>query len=413
MKKTTLNRREFLKLSSASLAAGVLLPRSLSQQIFSTAKPDFPADVLICIFLRGGLDGLNAVVPYFEDAYYHNRPALAVQAERALVLDDRFGLHPALQPLLDIWHAGELAVVHAVGSPDPSHSHFEAQDYMERGVPGDKSVTDGWIGRHLESAPWVNPSLFRALGMGAAVPSSLRGKEPVVAMRSIAGFQLVGDPENAALVRELVSDLYHGDGLLAQTARDTFNALDVLSTVDVDSYSPAGGAVYPESPFASELNQVAQMMRAQIGLEAVCLDLGGFDTHAGQGGADGDLADLLAEFAAALAAFYQDLRAAGQAFTVVVMSEFGRRLAENASGGTDHGHGGVMFALGPAVLGEKVHTEWPGLEADSLYGPGDLAVTIDFRDVLGELLVKRLGNPDGLEVVFPGHQPVFPGVFRA
>lgn len=410
-----LTRRDFLKLSSAALAAG-LLPHRLPLAGWLAMQTEPQADVLVCVFLRGALDGLNAVVPYFDSAYYAARPGLAIsppgEVDGAIDLDGRFGLHPSLAPLKPIWDAGELAIVHAAGSPDDSHSHFEAQDYMEHGVPGDKSVTTGWIGRHLALVPWQNPSLFRSVGMGGVVQKSLRSEVAVTALGSLENFTLLVGEENTALAAALLGQLYAGHGALEQAAGNTLGALEVVAEIAGQPYAPASGEDYPETPFAALLRDAARLVRAGIGLEAVCIDLDGFDTHANQGGVEGALANLLAQFAGGLAALHNDLRAAGVPFSLVVMSEFGRRVAENASGGTDHGHGGVMLALGPAVAGGQVLCDWPGLEAENLYGPGDLQVTTDFRDVLGELVALRLANEGALAEVFPGYAPRFPGVFR-
>jgi len=400
MKGTDLSRREFLQVGGGVAAWGVMgLPWGMRLSPAPMGEPP-DHDVLICIFLRGGLDGLNTVIPLFDADYARRRPTLAVPEKDALDLDGRFGLHPALRPLLDAWDAGHLAVIHAVGSPDPTHSHFDAQDFMERGTPGDKSVTSGWIARHLSTAPWRNDSAFRAVGLGGVRPASLRGPVPATTLRSLADFHLQGRVADKEQLQNTLTALYAGDELLAEAAQATIAAIETLAEADI----PDDAAAYPESDFGQALFQAARLIKADIGLEVATVDLGGFDTHTNQGVGEGSLARLLGELAEGLVALYRDLGESMKRVTVVTMSEFGRRAYENGNGGTDHGHGGVMFVLGGGVRGGQVHADWPGLGDGDLYGPGDLAVTTDFRDVLGELVQRRLGNAANLETVFPGYR---------
>ncbi|HFD38948.1 MAG TPA: DUF1501 domain-containing protein [Anaerolineae bacterium] len=407
MKGRKLSRREFLQVSGGGLAAWGLmgLPGGLRLTLTPAAEPP-DHDVLICIFLRGGMDGLNAVIPLFDADYFRQRPTLAVPEDEALDLDGRFGLHPALRPLQDAWEAGHLALIHAVGSPDPTHSHFDAQDFMERGAPGDKSVSSGWIARHLSSAPWQNDSPFRAVGLGGVRPASLRGPVPVTTLHALDDFRLQGRVADKGTLQDTLAALYTQDEALAEAAQATFDVIETLAGVDL-----ADDAAYPESDFGQNLLQAARLIKAGVGLEAAAVDLGGFDTHVNQGVVEGALARLLAELAEGLAAFYRDLGDQIDRVAIVAMSEFGRRAYENGNKGTDHGHGGVMFALGGGVRGGQVYAEWPGLGEGDLYGPGDLAVTTDFRDVLGELVQKRLGNAN-LETVFPGYTVQPRGVFQ-
>jgi uncharacterized protein (DUF1501 family) len=419
MSYTTLSRRDFLKLTSCGYAAWSLgLPTWTPRLAFAPQGVESPADVLVCIFLRGGLDGLNAVPPMFEAEYYRKRPELAVPENQSgdestsIDLDGRFGLHPALAPLKDVWDAGHLAIIHAVGSPDPTHSHFDAMDFMERGTPGEKSIPTGWIGRHLNTAPWQNESLLRAVGMGGIRQTSLRGPVPVTSLQSIADFHLQGDVSQLASLQQTLSSLYETGGDLAQAAQNTLDAIEILSRVDVSSYDPGNAAEYPEGEFGLALSQVAQLAKAQVGLEVACIDIGGFDTHANEGVTEGILPSLLGEFGNGLKALYLDTRDLSQEVTVIVMSEFGRRLAENASRGTDHGHGNIMLTLGPGVNGGAVYTQWPGLSPEQLYGPGDLDVTTDFRDVLAELVTRRLANAVSVAEVFPGYTPDLKGIYK-
>ncbi len=410
-----LSRREFLKLS-ASLPA-VLALRSTPTRwltrlaVFSPQGIEPPGDTLIVIFQRGAMDGLNAVIPLGEAEYYRQRPSLAIPEPKpgddasAIELDGFFGLHPALRPLKDVWDAGDLAIVHACGSPDPTHSHFDAMDYMERGTPGEKAVNSGWLARHLQTAAWENGSPFRAVGLGSMLQTSLRGPVPALALKSIADFHLGGGKRSAELLafQQTLMELYTPvDPALAEPAALTFEATATLESAIEGEYQPTGGATYPESDFGRSLMQVAQLIKAEIGLEIAAVDIGGWDTHVNQGGVQGQMAALLSDLAQGLAALYADLGEKARRVTIITMSEFGRRLKENANNGTDHGHGNAMFLLGGSVNGGKVYADWPGLAPETLYGPGDLAITTDYRDVLGEILQQRLLNHN-LETIFPGY----------
>ncbi|GAB4552579.1 MAG: DUF1501 domain-containing protein [Anaerolineae bacterium] len=417
------SRRETLSMLGGVSVLGV------SKALFPTWMPRLafrqngaPGDVLISIFLRGGMDGLNAVVPFGEGArYYDSRPTIAIAEPNtpngAINLDGFFGLHPKLAPLKDIYDAGALAIVHAAGSPDPTRSHFDAMTYMERGIPGNKSVTSGWIARHLETAAWQNDSPFRAVGMGAMVPASLNGAVTSLALQSIADFHLGGREDQIEAVRRTLASLYavtpesdFGRQLLAAQASNTFNVIDLLAQIGSSAYTPSGGAVYPETEFGLGMRQIAQLIKAGVGLEVACVDLGGWDTHENQGGAEGEQANVLAELAAGIAALYTDLGELMGSVTLVAMSEFGRRVQENASSGTDHGHGNAMFVLGGGINGGKVYADWRGLAPEAL-DEGDVAITTDYRDVLGELLTSRILNP-ALDQIFPNHTSNFRGIAK-
>jgi uncharacterized protein (DUF1501 family) len=392
--------------------------RSAPGGLHAAAQAGGPGDVLVCIFLRGGMDGISAVVPYGEGSrYYALRPTLAVPepgaASGAIDLDGRFGLHPALAPLKELYDAGLFAAVHAAGSPDPSRSHFDAMHYMELGTPGTKTTATGWIGRHLQSVAWQNNSPFRAIGMGAMAPESLRGPISPLSIRSIADFHFRGRENELRRLQESLAALYRIDapqGALEGQARLVFETIDTLRKLDVGSYRPAHGAMYAADEFGLGLQQVAQLVKAQVGLEVACLDLGGWDTHEQQGTLDGVFNALLGALARGLQAFYTDLADHMAGVTVVVMSEFGRRIAENASRGTDHGHGNVMFLLGGGVNGGQVFSRWPGLAPEAL-NDGDLAITTDYRDVLAEVVARRLRNP-ALGEVFPGYNSTPLDLFR-
>lgn len=407
---TTLSRRDFLK--SAALPAWMLAPQTPREFrprfAFLAPKGQEPrANILVCIFLRGGMDGLNVVIPHGDADYYHLRPTLAIPEpsagndETGIELDGFFGLHPSLRPLKDIWDDKGLAFIHAAGSPDPTHSHFDAMDYMERGTPGDKQVGTGWLARHLQVAATENGSPFRAVGFGAMLPSSLRGPIPAIALQSITDFHLGGRYKGEVEeFQNIISSMYASDATLGERADFTLDAVQLLQSVVSGEYQPANGAKYPDSEFGQSLMQVAQLIKAEIGVEVAAVDLGGWDTHITQGQLKGDMPDLLADLGTSFAAFYHDLGDTMKHVTVTAMSEFGRRAAENGGFGTDHGHGNVMMTMGKSINGGRVYGQWPGLSAEKLVAPGDLAITTDFRSVLGELVLKHLKNP-ALDQVFP------------
>ena len=405
-----LSRRDFLK-SSAGLgvigASKTLFPSWMPRLAFQAPNQANPGDILVCIFLRGGIDGLNTVVPYSEGAYYYDqRPTLAVpepgRGEGAAIdLDGQFGFHPTLAPLKEIYDEGDLAIVHATGSIDPTRSHFDAMQFMEYGIPGDKTIGTGWIGRHLQSAAWQNDSPFRAVGMGAIVPESLRGPVSPLSIQSIADFHFKGREDELVRLQQALTQLYTIDlptDTLSQQAGLVFETIETLQALDATHYQAAAGANYQEDEFGMGLQQVAQLIKAEVGLEIACLDIGGWDTHENQAATWGYLLNTLAR---GLNAFYADLGNRMKNISVVVMSEFGRRVDENGSQGTDHGHGSVMFLMGGGVHGGQVMTRWPTLRPEAL-DESDLAVTIDYRDVLAEVLNYRMMNP-AIDQIFPNH----------
>ena len=417
-----LTRREMIGRTGALAAAGAV-PGWMPRLAFRPKGAAPRGDVLVCVFQRGGMDGLSAVIPYQERRYYDRRPALAIRAPRAgdaksaVRLDDRFALNPALTGLARLWTEGRLAVVHATGSPDDSRSHFDAMDAMERGTPGERTISTGWIGRHLEVTAARNGSPFRAVGMGDMLPLSLYGPIPAAALRSIAEFHLDAEVDIATFQARLQT-LYGSGDWFDENALSAFEALEILERADPLQYRPDNGAAYPDSTFGRALAQVAQLIKSDVGLEVACVDIGEWDTHAyqvWQGSSDptdGQMSRLLGGFDAALAAFAVDMgaRMDDPGVTVVTMSEFGRRLDQNGANGTDHGHGNCMFVIGGGVVA-GVHTDWPGLEPENLSGGEDLAVTIDYRDVLGEIVAKRLANA-ALDAVFPGYRATMRGVVR-
>jgi len=386
-------------------------PSWMPRLAFSPQSSSLAGDLLVVVFLRGAADTLNMVVPHGEDAYYSLRPSLGVprpddsrssKGKRALDLDGFFGLHPAMESLLPVWQDGELAIVHACGAPDESRSHFKAMELMERGAENERGPASGWLGRHLASLENGNTSPLRAVGLGELAPRSLYGPVPVATLRSISDYHLQGSPQQLKLFQASLEAMYSGPNRDAVIGRETLALLQKLQNMEAQGYLPRLEAAYPESEFGMGLKQVAALAKADLGLEAAALDLGGWDTHFAQGSVDGLMPRLMQDLAQGLSAFYSDLTDLRDRLSIVVMTEFGRRAYENASLGTDHGHGALMLLLGGGVNGGRVHGRWPGMEREQLFGPGDLAVTTDYRDVLGEVCLKRLNNPN-LAAVFPGY----------
>lgn len=410
----TTTRRDLLRRTGV-LALGALTLPPWMPRVALAAEGKAQGDILVCVFMRGAADGLNLVVPLGDKNYFDARPTLALAEPRAgkddsaIALDNFFGLHPMLKPLKEIFDAGALAIVHAVGSPDPTHSHFDAMDFMERGTPGEKSIPTGWIGRHLQTMASSNQSPFRAIGMGTLLQQSLRGPVSATSLQSIADFHLQGDQKKIASFQNALASLYAGDSFIEAQGQLTLQTMRDLMKIASDKYTPSGGAEYPDTSFGKAMANVAQLIKAEVGLEVACVDLGGWDTHVQQ---DTQMPRLIDEFAKSLAAFHADMHDQMKRITLVTMTEFGRRVQENTGKGTDHGHGSVMFLMGGGVNGGKVYGDFPGLSKDNLYGPGDLAITTDFRDVLGEIVQKRLANSN-LASVFPNYNTFkFRGVFK-
>ncbi len=381
---------------------------------FAPAHTAPRGDTLVVVFLRGAADVLNMVVPHGEEAYYRLRPSLGIarpddsnvnKEERAVDLDGFFGLHPNMASLLDAWSSRQLAIIHACGAPDESRSHFKAMELMERGVDDERGPASGWIGRHLATLNTGNSSPLRAVGMGTRPQRSLSGSVPVSALRSIADFHLGGDARALQQMRAALNTVYADDVL----GQDTLSIMDTLQTLDPLKYTASRSAIYPDTEFGMALKQTAMLIKANVGLEVSAIDVGGWDTHFAQGSVNGLMPNLMKDLADGLAAFHADMFDHMAQLTTVTMSEFGRRASENGSLGTDHGHGSMMMVLGGNVDGGMVHGQWPGLQDGQLIGPGDLAVTTDYRDVLSEILTKRLNNP-ATDQIFPEYQPVMPNV---
>jgi uncharacterized protein (DUF1501 family) len=408
------SRRVFLKGSALAMFGVGSMPAWLSRSLYAADTAENRKKILVAIFQRGAVDGLNMVVPFGEPRYYALRPSIAIPkpdgtTNAAVDLDGFFGLHPALAPLKPMFDAQHLAIVDAVGSPDPTRSHFDAQDYMESGTPGYKGATDGWLNRALpkESGP---ASPLRAVSLGDSLARTLRGHNDAVAVRSLNDFQ-VHDARGAATFESMYENSL--DTMLHGTGKETFNAVKIMQSIQKQKYVPANDAKYPNGGFGQSLQQIAQLIKANVGVEVAFADIGGWDTHVNETGGqptNGQLANNLAQFGQALAAFYQDLGDRMEDVTLVTMSEFGRTVKENGDRGTDHGHANVMFVLGGDVRGGKIYGDWPGLQEEQLYDGRDLALTTDFRDVLSELVARHLGNPN-LKSVFPGYEsPKFRGL---
>jgi uncharacterized protein (DUF1501 family) len=400
-----MNRRFFLHNGSLALAGTAAIPGFLVRSLLAQSTPA-PRRRLVVVFQRGAADGLNIMVHYREKNYYAMRPGIAIPQNQVIDLDGFFGLHPSMAPFKPLYEQGHLAIVHAAGSPDSSRSHFDAQDYMESGTPGVKSTGDGWLNRALQSEDLRARELhtaFRAVALGSEVPRTLTGKIPAIALTNLGNFQVGGRGPAPAPAAGAFETMYgdSSDRILNVTGKETFDAVKMLRAANPAQYTPASGAAYPSSEFGNRMKQIAQLLKAPLGVEAAFTDVSGWDTHQNQGSVNGQLANRLSDFANSIAAFWRDMGDDAGNITLVTMSEFGRTARENGTGGTDHGHANAMFVLGANVKGGKVHGRWPGLANEQLNEGRDLALTTDYRQVLGELVARTL-NAGNLDLVFPG-----------
>lgn len=400
-----LSRRIFLKNGGLALVSLGFAPEFLARTV--AAAGTTRKRVLITIFQRGAVDGLNMIVPFAERDYYAARPTLALGrpgsgADAALDLDGFFAFHPRLAPLKPLWDARQLAVVHACGSPDDTRSHFDAQDYMETATPGVKSTQDGWLNRYLHAKEHEAKTPFRAVAVARQLPRALHGNEPALAIGQIAQFGI-----RAGQGSEMVQSSFEAEyaaaaeSVLKTTGREAFEAARMLKIADPGQYSPAAGAEYPRSAFGDALKQIAQLIKADVGLEVAFAESGNWDHHVNEGAATGQLATRLDDLARGIAALVRDLGDRMQDVVIMTMSEFGRAVAENGSRGTDHGHANAMMVLGGGVRGGKVYGRWPGLAREQRHDGRDLAVTTDFRTVFSDVVRGHLGLADT--------RPVFPG----
>ena len=410
-----MDRRYFLKTGGIGLASFGLMaaaPEFLHQfAAASDLQNGFGRKkVLVTIFQRGAVDGLNMIVPHGDAEYYNLRRNIAIpqpsKIEGAIDLDGFFGMHPTMRSLEKFWQSKQLAIIHSAGSPDNTRSHFDAQDYMESATPGIKGTRDGWLNRVVQAAPSEKVSPFRAVSMTQQLPRSLYGRAPSVSMTNLADFAI-----RAGIYTQNLKGGFEGvwqqnaKDALGETGKETFEAVNFLKQANPAQYKPENGAVYPNTDFGRSMMQIAQLIKAGVGLEVAFTDTGNqirWDTHINQGGTRGQLANFLRVFSDAIAAFATDLGKRMDDVLVLTMSEFGRTARENGSRGTDHGHGNAMLVLGNSVKGGKVYGEWTGLRPDQLNEGRDLAVTTDFRDVFAEAASRHLGARD-LKKVFPNY----------
>ncbi len=413
----SLTRRIFLRNGALAVVGTTALPSFLTRAAFGAADPGVRTKRLVVIFQRGAADGLNIVVPHGEPSYYAVRPTINIPRKSVLDLDGFFGLHPAMASFEPLWKQKHLAIVHAAGSPDPTRSHFDAQDFMESGTPGVKATDDGWLNRALRELPadqsaristgisTKDKPAFRALALGPSLPRILSGKEPAIAINNLNDFGVGRNNPKAAPIANTFEAMYENsvDAVLHGTGQETFDAVKMLKAADPAHYTPAANANYPRGRLGDSLKQLAQLIKANLGVQVAFADIGGWDHHVNEGGTQGQIANVLGDFSQSIAAFWTDLGDLGEDTVVVTMSEFGRTAHENGNRGTDHGHANVMFVLGGPVRGGKVYGRWPGLDQSQLYEGRDLAVTTDFRLVLSEVVSRYLGNKD-LKTVFPGFE---------
>jgi uncharacterized protein (DUF1501 family) len=408
------------------------------------------------VFQRGACDGLNTVIPYADAGYARSRPTLAIAAPggarlgAALDLDGHFGLHPALSDLLPLYKDGQLGIVHAIGSPDVTRSHFDAQDFMESGTPGLKSTPDGWMNR-CSGALGETDSRFRAVALTKTLPRILRGNAKAVALARLDDFQIredidmsegrgmagsrrrrrrpnrAGEPatsepssspgagadSSSSSFEKLYADA--AKDMVGNAGRETFEAIEALKLADPAKYEPRSGVSYPRGRLGDSMRQMSQLIKADLGVELAFVDVGGWDHHTAEGASTGQLATLLRQLGGSLAAFHRDLGERMSDVVLMTMTEFGRTVRENGNRGTDHGHGGVSLVLGGPVRGGRVLWRFPKLVEENLFEGRDLPVTTDFRDLTAEILSRHLGITD-FRSVFPGHvvdPAAFPGALRS
>ena len=405
-------RRVFLTNGGLAVAGTAAVPSFLTRAAFGAAESGSRNKRLVVIFQRGAADGLNIVIPHAEALYYAMRPSINIPRKEVLDLDGFFGLHPSLSSFQPLWRQRHLAIVHAAGSPDPTRSHFDAQDFMESGTPGMKATEQGWLNRSLRDMPQPSPNTpFRAIALGPSLPRVLSGSEPAVAMNNINEFSVGGRNGKASRAETTFEAMYDQslDAVLHGAGEQTFDAVKMLKAADPGKYTAAHGADYPRGRFGDSLRQLAQLIKANLGVQVAFADIGGWDHHVNEGSTTGQLANVLTEFSQSLTAFWIDLGVLAEDTVIVTMSEFGRTARENGNRGTDHGHANVMFVLGGPVKGGKVFGRWPGLDQSQLYEGRDLALTTDFRQVIGEVVTRHMGNKN-LTEVFPGFDSR-PGIF--
>ncbi|MBA3642407.1 MAG: DUF1501 domain-containing protein [Acidobacteria bacterium] len=399
------SRRIFLKNGGLALVSLGFAPTFLARTVEGLSAQT-RQKILITIFQRGAVDGLNMIVPFGDADYYSGRPSIAIakpgRPESAIDLDGFFGLHPRMAPLKPLYDSGSMAIVHACGSHDDTRSHFDAQDYMESATPGVKSTPDGWMNRYLHAKEHQKATPFRAVALAPQLPRALQGTAPALAIGQISQFGI-----RAGASSEMVQSSFESEyaaaakSVLHTTGSEAFDAIKMMKKADPSQYAPANGAEYPRSPFGESLKQIAQLVKADVGLEVAFAESGNWDHHANEGAAVGILANRLDDLTRGIAALVRDLGDRMQDVVVMTMSEFGRAVGENGSRGTDHGHGNAMMILGGGVRGGKVYGKWPGLAREQRHEGRDLAITTDFRAVFNEVVRGHLALKDSSRV-FPG-----------
>lgn len=398
------SRRVFLRNGGLTLLTLGFAPAFVSRMIASVAERK---KLLVVVFQRGAVDGLNMVVPFGDGEYYRARPTIAIakpgSSEGAINLDGYFGLHPRMAAFKPLWDNRALAIVHASGSRDNTRSHFDAQDYMESATPGIKSTSDGWLNRYLQGsgdAAAGNP--LRGVALTKQMPRSLQGRAPALAIGNADQFTIAD--MNARMSFEELYEAAQQDRALRSTASEAFEAMNELAKKTAGVYQPAHGAVYPRSPFGQAMQEIARLATSDVGLEIAFAETTQWDHHVNEGAATGQIANRLEDFSRGVAALAQDLGDRMADTVILTMSEFGRAVAENGSRGTDHGHGNAMFVIGGSVKGGRVYGRWPGLAVTDRFEGRDLAVTTDFRDVLAEIVTAHLGADRATAArVFPGY----------
>jgi uncharacterized protein (DUF1501 family) len=407
----SITRRVFLRNSGLAVVGTAAVPSFLTRAAFGAMQATGARTKrLVVIFQRGAADGLNIVVPHGEPQYYAMRPSINIPRKAVFDLNGFFGLHPSLSAFLPLWEQRHLAIVHAAGSPDPTRSHFDAQDFMESGTPGMKATEDGWLNRSLHALPQsASSTAFRAIALGPSLPRILSGSEPAVAMNNINDFSIGGKNPKGSSVANAFEAMYDhsSDTVLHGTGAETFDAVKMMKAADPGKYTPAPGADYPKGRFGDSLRQLAQLIKANLGVQVAFADIGGWDHHVNEGSTEGQIANVLSDFSQSLAAFWTDLGDLGEDTVVVTMSEFGRTARENGNRGTDHGHGTVYWILGGSINGGSIRGEQQRLARGTLFQDRDYAVLNDYRGVLGGLFHSMWDlSPTQLGHVFQDTPPV-------
>lgn len=416
------SRRKFLQKLLVSDASHPVAQQSAGSRSPGRQSAGHAQHTLVCVFLRGGADMLNIVVPYADDDYYRARPTIAiakpgtasVTGASAIRLDDFHGFHPKMNPLVEAFREGRLGIVQAVGTDNPSGSHFDTQDQMEHGEAYKRTIGGGWLGRFLASRADGAGTPLRAVAIGASIPESLRGAPVATALTSVDEVKLDVAAPLAPPICEALAKMYGAEvGLLSSSGEATLKLLHKVQAIRGQQYKPDAGISYPDHDFGAGLREVARLIKGNVGVEVACVDLDGWDTHFIQGAGDGLQAAQIDILARGLAAFDQDIAGCRDRVTVLVMTEFGRRIYENGSLGTDHGRGFSLLALGDRIAGGTIHGKYPGLdERDAfLLGPGGLAINLDYRSVLAEILTGVMQTKN-IAPVFPGFKPTPVGLVR-